>query len=355
MIPATGAIPSSPDYRDGIALSTAIAIVASALPSLPAIFATKLDQFKVLDQNKQPACVSHAWALVMMYWWYKTHGEIVEFSPRFLDILSSQPWIPIDGGRVPRDVCKVSASIGCCTVAMLPNDTEGLSIAQYRNPSVITQVMKDEAAKYKIPGYVRIPDAAIDDFRRAIVKYDLVSGLFQISDAFWLPSWLTKDINPLKTKTPTSGHQMVVNGFHDQYNTIRNSWSAAWNINGNGDYDTAAWLDFILEGWAIASIPQDVQTLLSQLPKPEDFHYNWTRDLSAGNVAPDDDVKFVQIGLMILGLLDPVPPDSLGYFGPRTSKAVLAYQALKKIPMASRNANRIGPLTRGFLNKDFAL
>lgn len=353
MVPTTGAIPSGPDYRDGVAASVASPIAAAT--ALPAIFQTKIDQLKVLDQNQIPSCVSHAFAVVMMYWWWKTHNEIVEFSPRFLDILSSQPWIALDGGRVPRDVCKVAAQYGCATVKTLPNDTVTFTIGQYRNKASISPAAYAEALTYRIPGYVRISDATVNDFRNGIQKFDLVSGLFEISDALWTPSYSPADIDPLRAKTATSGHQMVVYGWNGVLNMLRNSWGTQWNRGGNGTYNPAIWQDYTIEGWAIASIPADSQTLLAQLPKPEDFHYQWNRNLAAGNTAPDDDVKFAQIALMILGLLAPVSPDQLGYFGPRTSKGVLAYQTLKKIPIASRNGNAIGPLTRGFLNKDFAL
>lgn len=349
---ATGAIPSVADYRDGLAGASISAIEAGAI-SLPAQFKTDIEHLAVLDQNKVPACVGHAWAILMKHYWWKQTGKLVDFSPRFLDILSNQPWLGPEDGRYPRDVAKISAKFGCCTTAMLPNDTEGLTIVQYRDKNVITPAMMEEAAQYKIPGYVRVGDNTILDFRTAVMQFGLVSGLFAISDAFWSPSWNSNDIDPLRTKAPTSNHQMVVYGWDGILNTLRNSWSQFWNRQGNGTYDAKTWLPYVWEGWSIAEIPTDAQALLSALPKPQDFAYQWNRNLSVGNVVPDEDVKFAQIALMILGLMKPVPPDQLGYYGPRTSQAVLAYQNIKKISPTAPNS--IGPKTRAALNKDFPL
>lgn len=358
-LPATGAIPSEPDYRDAIvsgSIARTLAQIETELASLPGIFKTLLDQFKVLDQNKIPACVSHAWALCMMYWWYKKTGEIVEFSPRFLDILSGveDSWIPIDGGRVPRTVCRISKNVGCCTTKLLPNDTEGLTLEQYRDPKAITQAMRDEAAKYKIPGYVRIQDNSVLDFRRAIKLFGVVSGLFAISDRFWVPSWNPADIDPLKPATPTSNHQMVVFGWEGAVNWLRNSWSKFWNRNGDGTYDAQKWLEYVYEGWAIAEIPADVAEFLKNLPKPYDFSYRWNTNLARGDYS--DDVKFAQVAMMILGFMDPaqMKPEDLGHYGPMTAKGVAKLQAFFKIDPWQRNPDRIGPLTRGGLNKQFA-
>src|SRR3990167_5922419 len=175
--PTTGGIPSAPDYRDGIASAS---LESAALPdvNLPNVYDDwDVDKLAVMDQNKVPACVSFAWAIMMKLFWYSQTGEVVNFSPRFLDILSDEDWIPIDGGRVPRTVSKIAAKYGCCTTAMLPNDTDRLSIDAYRDKSVITEAMMAEAARYKIPGYVRVRDDSVEDMRRAMLTYGAISAL----------------------------------------------------------------------------------------------------------------------------------------------------------------------------------
>jgi len=349
---ATGGIPSPTDYRDLLAARTVFDELVAAAPTLPESFKTEIDNLgEVLDQNKINACVSHAWVLVMKYWWWKKTGELVDFSPRFLDILSSETWIPVDGGRVPRTVCKMSALYGCCTTKLLPNDTAGLTHAQYRNKNVLTQEMYLEAKKYRIPGYVRVPDDRESDFRTAVYQFGLVSGLFGISDAFWKPSWSAKDILPLKPKDSSSNHQMVVRGWSGVLNTLRNSWSKLWADKGDGTYNAKSWLPLIYEGWTIATLPADIKAWLSSLPPQKDFAYQWQKNLSRGDY--NDDVKFAQVALMILGMMEPVLPEDLGHYGPKTSKAVLKYQSARRIfPTAPDN---IGPKTRAALNKDFAV
>lgn len=356
---ALGSVPSPIDYRDQLA-AKAVYDAMAGVANLPPSFLTDLTALgEVLDQNKVPACVSHAWALVMKYWWYKTHGEIVNFSPRFLDIMSAQPDIPWDGGRVPRNVCKVSYNFGCCTEALLPNETanrpgesDAQAILRYRG-ATITQVMKDEAAKYKIPGYIRVNDAVVSDFRTAVYQFGLVSGLFSIGSEWWTPSWLPKDILPLRTPAqPVGGHQIVVHGWQDALiNVLRNSWSKLWGLLGDGTYNAQSWLPWVWEGWAIAVVPKDIGAWLSNLPKQADFHYQWNTDMQRGQSS--DDIKMAQVALLILGFLEPVAPVDLGIYGPKTSKAVLKYQSARGISPTAPDS--IGPRTRADLNKDFAL
>ena len=359
-VPNTGAIPSPDDYRDRMAAQSVYDKMSADLAAgtLPYQFETDIAALgEALDQNKTSACVSHAWALVMKYWWWKKTGELVDFSPRYLHIMSRQDWIPVDGGRVPRDVCKVSAKNGCCTTRLLPNDTENLTHAEYGNPAVLTAEMHAEAAKYKIPGYIRIPDNSVSDFRRAIQQLGLVSGLFSISDAFWTAedgtvTWAANRIDPLRIKPSTSNHQMVVRGWIDTMNIVRNSWSKLWANNGEAKYKAGSWLPFIWEGWAIAEVPADLKAFLSALPAPADFHYQWNTDLKAG-MAPNDDIKMAQIFFMMHGFLGIVPPEQLGYYGPLTAKAVQKYQTYKKISPTAPNS--IGPKTRAAMNADAAL
>src|SRR5581483_6167772 len=94
-----GALASKTDYRDGIAAVSAPTVPPTALPIS---YQTDLSAFGVYQQAQEPACVSHAWAELMKLWWYREHGEVVDFSPRFLDILSAEADIPLDGGRRPR-------------------------------------------------------------------------------------------------------------------------------------------------------------------------------------------------------------------------------------------------------------
>ncbi len=117
-----GAIPSPIDYRDTIAL-------ASAMPqqpiSIPPMLDTQLGP--VMMQAKIPACVSFDIVDMMKLYWFRKTGKWVDFSPRFLDILSNEPDIPLDGGRRPRTVLKVAVSKGCAIPRSERDHTGGAS------------------------------------------------------------------------------------------------------------------------------------------------------------------------------------------------------------------------------------
>ena len=258
------------------------------------------------------------------------------------------------GGAIPQLGLKLLAKYGCATEATCPNNTL-LPILQYRNPSCLTTAAYSEAAQYKIPGYVKIPTDS-QSLRNAIYFFGLVSTLRSVGDEWYTPSWLAKDIDPLRTPNPiTSGHQTTDFGWNGTLNKLRNSWSKDWDINGNGDYDVNAWQPFIREAWAIAEIPVDTLDFLKNLPSPANFHYQWNTDMTQGT-GPTDDIKFAQVALMILGYLIPPPQDQLGFYGVKTAAAILAYQLANNVPGAAALGGSIcGSHTRQALNLRFAL
>ena len=340
----TGALLSPHDYRDALVASA----VAAAQITLPPTLNTQLGP--VLMQGHIPACVSHSMVDILKLYWFIKTGVWIDFSPRFLDILSAESDIPLDGGRRPRTVLKVMYNIGCCTTATLPNDVT-LSLAEYRDPSVITQAMKDEAAKYKIPGFINSP-LGFQEMRQYVYYYGALSTLFSVGEQMYRPSWNPVDTDPLRIPNPvTSGHQMTVKGWDSPtFNLLRNEWSEAWANKGETHYDPGAWSPYIHEAWAIADIPKHLAEFLHSLPKSSDFHYNWKKDMVFG--MQNEDIKFAQIALMILGFLTNVSADELGIFGPKTAKAVRLYQISKGIHPFP---NSIGPRTRDALNHQFSI
>lgn len=347
---ATGALASIPDYRDKY-LGSLIGGIAETV-NLPASFETDLSKFPVMDQNKVPACVSHAWALMMKIYWYRKTGEVIDFSPRFLDILSSEPGFPIDGGRRPRTVAKISVTLGCCTTKTLKNDT-ALSNAKYRDPLSISKAAYEEAAKYRLPGYIKVP---VDktSMRTAVQLYGAVSTLFSVGKELYTPSWSPWDINPLRTPVvQISGHQMVVKGWSELYNRLRNCWSIDWCQQGEALYGPNAWGPFTYEAWVPAEIPEDIATFLKTLPSPTSFFYDFARMPNLTKGQYNDDVRAVQIALMIRGYLAPVQPGEFGVYGNKTAAAVLAYQTKRGISPTA--ADSVGLKTRTALATDFPL
>jgi len=341
--PVTGAIPSAFDYRDGYAAAGAERL--AGLEPIP--YQTQLAE--PMNQRRIPACVGHSVVDLIKLYWYRKTGRWIDFSSRFLDILSSEPYIALEGGRQPRVVLKVGANLGCCTTATLPNDTT-LPIARYRDLSAISGAAYAEALQYKIPGYIRVP-IDVEKTRQAVRMYGATTSLFIVGKELWTPSWDAKDIDPLRTPEGViSGHQMTVYGWED-LNLVQNEWGVSWASQGRASYDPVEWAPYTLEQWALAEIPEDVAAFLKSLPSPSEFRYRFDRDMRRGQDGRD--VKWAQVGLMILGFLTPVPPEQLGFYGPKTSAAVGAYQRARGITVPS--PDNIGPLTRRALNADFAL
>ena len=353
----TGYIPSPTDFRDKYA-TTAVMLAQLTGVTLKSTLNIDLTNLgPVLMQAFEPACVSHSVALMLKKWWFDKTGEVVDFSPRFLDTLAKRydglgdPTNRATAGTYPRLVFKLAVQFGCATTKTVPNDTS-LPVLQYRDDAILTAAAFAEAANYKIPGYIRIPDDPTSMRTAMQVLGPISLGMF-VGQEWYTPSWLDSDIDPLKTPAQViSGHQVVGKGWVDNLlNILRNSWSDAWANKGEAKYDGQKWAPFIQEAWAIAVIPPDVADFLKTLPAPGDFHYVFNKNMKRG----DDtlDVKYFQIAMMILGYLQPITPDEFGFWGPKTSGANYAFQAANKIaPISQDNA---GPQTRAALNAEFAL
>lgn len=347
--PPLGAIESPRDYRDDI-VAAAMAAEAVIPISLPTKFREEMGT--VLHQQQTPSCVAHSVTLEIRKYWHDQTGKWIDFSPRFLDVLAKQfDGVDINGGTYPRLVWSLAAKYGCATTKTVPNDTS-LPIVQYRNPAVLTQEAYEEAAKYKIPGYVAIKKTP-QAMREAVFFYGSISALFRVGNELWTPSWAPKHTDPLRTPaTVESGHQMNPIGWENsQFAYLRNSWGTLWANKGETRYDDKKWDQYIVEAWAVADIPKDLKQYLANLPKPADFHYSFDVNLKRGDVG--EGVKALQIAYMILGFMAPVEPADLGIFGPKTSEANKKFQQSVGIsPLAPDN---VGPKTRDALKKKFAV
>ena len=108
-----------------------------------------MSKLTVFNQRKIPACVAHSTVTMMQVQWYMHTGKMINFSPRFLDILSWTSDLDLYDGRDATVVMNIAAKIGCCTEDLLPNDTT-LPIEVYRDRKIITKAMMKEASKYKL-------------------------------------------------------------------------------------------------------------------------------------------------------------------------------------------------------------
>jgi hypothetical protein len=110
---------------------------------------TGMEDITVFSQRAIPACVAHTVATIMQMEWKRQTGKLINFSPRFLDILAWSEEFGINEGVRPETVFQIASEIGCCTENLLPNDTT-LPIEIYRDRGLITEEMMDEAFKYRM-------------------------------------------------------------------------------------------------------------------------------------------------------------------------------------------------------------
>ena len=108
-----------------------------------------IPKLTVFNQRHIPACVAHSTVTMMQIEWYKRTGKMINFSPRFLDVISWTSNLKLNDGRHPEVVMDLATRVGCCTEDLLPNDTT-LPVEKYRDRRVITKAMYEEASKYRM-------------------------------------------------------------------------------------------------------------------------------------------------------------------------------------------------------------
>ena len=329
----TGGRASAHDYRADIVASDLAA--TGAVMVLPAALETDFwDKFGyILMQNQTPACVSHMVANMMRLWYYTKTGELVDFCPRFLHILSGMPehnggWqAGPEDGRDPATVLKIAMTIGCCTIKTLDNNTL-LSNADYMDPSAIPNTAISEAQNYKIPGYapVAINQQAI---RTGISQSGIVGMVIEMSNVFWTDangntSWAVKDIGLLRAPgVTTGGHGIGCMGWNEaDLDRWLNCWSPAWADGGKANYVFNEWQNAITEAWQITMVNPTTLATIQGLPAPKEFVHNFSTPLSRGMSGPE--VRQLQVALSIDG--EATYPEINGIFGPLTQQAVMLFQ-----------------------------
>lgn len=353
----TGALHSVADYRDGI-----FASLTAADPQLPLPVQTDFSQFGVYDQKKTPSCVSHSIAKLMQLYWYLKTGKVIIFNPQFLHIVSVFKGAGPDDGRDPRTVLQAAKSIGCATIATMPINTS-VSNAQYCDPGVITQEMRDEAIKYIIPGFTQVLSSQ-DAYRTAIKQYGAISCLFEVGNTFWttpggLITWDKAAIDPIRaTSQLSSAHEVTAIGTGNSgLDRGINSWGDTWDDAGYFNFVFSEWQTYIAEAWAIVNPNPAALTLIQSLPPAHQFKHSFQSTLGMGMSNPE--VRALQIALAIDG--DFTYPEITGVYGSITSDAVAAFQL--KYGLAAPNViaslkgapAQVGPATRSKLNSLFKI
>jgi hypothetical protein len=343
-----GASPSTPDYRDHKEEPT------MDVPT-PVIWDTDLSSIPIYNQQKIGLCTGASLTTVVEYLYYKRTGVFVKLSRRFLYSVTKNM---IDQNQIEGSSCrsalKAAYDYGICTEAALPSDPTGMTHEQFIDINAIPAGAFAEAKNYQIGGYISVPTDPTS-LSAAIYKYGLLYSRVECGPTWWqdaqgVNSWDPEKINPLRYPSViVSGHAIVEKGFDPSFLTLRNSWSAEWCKQGDADRSITGYAP--TESWAVTLKP-----IVNDLPAAGTFHHLFLTLLAYGDRS--DEVRNLQIALMIGGDLPYVQPIDRGYYGVQTQAAVYKYQLRKKIPLSwiekyIYKGRYCGPKTLAALTADF--
>jgi hypothetical protein len=197
-------------------------------------------------------------------------------------------------------------------------------------------------------GYTQVDVSNTQSIAQAIV--DSQAGIlcrYNTGDTWFRPSWLPKDIDPIKAPSPITGGHAINASYYDMTGAnmiceYPNTWGGVATSTWLNPWDMDGICHIIYEqypmteAWVPVYSPIPVIVNRPSLPA----HQPLTRNLFFGSIG--DDVKRLQTVLNVL-------PAS-GWFGPKTRAAVIAYQKAHNIFPAW---GYVGVLTRAALNLEF--
>ncbi len=180
-----------------------------------------------------------------------------------------------------------------------------------------------------IAGYAQVDVSDPQAIAHAIVSSPEQAGIlcrYGCQKNWWMPSWLAKDIDPLRYAPETSGHAIINSLFNyadgNHMQMLANTWGNSWCLGGNAHIN---WDNYPMnEAW--------VDLLTPPVIPP----FKFTLTLRMGSAGPE--VRKLQEVLKIT--ID-------GGFGTKTKNAVILFQN-----QHSLSADGIvGAMTRAELNK----
>lgn len=189
-------------------------------PAMPPIYA----------QGPLSSCVLHATGAALQ-WDAARQGE-EDFLPSFLqmyyDTRALEGTLPVDCGCCVRDAFKVIASTGYCHESVWPYD-----ISRFREPPP-PQAYAD-AARHTAIEYLSVPQNE-QQIKAALASGFLVVFGFAVYASFESQAVARTGVVPMPSASEhqIGGHSMVLVGYDDSPRLWipRNSWSAAWGMDG---------------------------------------------------------------------------------------------------------------------------
>ena len=315
-----GALPSEPDYRDR-------KDAALAAPR-PSSFKADLGPVEVFDQEKIGICTSSIVTYVEWLYWKKT-GVYTKLSRRFVYSVGKNliDQAMFEGSSL-RTMLKVVYDYGVPPETVFPSAVNGMSHAVYTDINAIPAAAWKEALKYRIGSYISVP-VDKESFLNGLYKYGLLYTRVELGKEWWTApdgtvTWDPSRIMPLRKPAEIVSGHAITHHSHTPlgHNELRNSWGVEWGALGDG------WHNFdnypVTEAWAVT-----LDRYVNDLPPADQFGYFFTQNLTRGSRG--EEVRNLQIALMILGDLEFVQPGDRGYYGAKTQDAVRKFLQRMKI------------------------
>lgn len=250
------------DSRDILQIGVRVSEVTD--PTIP-ILDTVTRDMAILNQGQYGTCPNYDVVRQMKRYWFFKNGVEPDFSARFLVIMSKMiDGLPNTQGTQPRFPMNIAVNVGCCTTALLPDNTT-LPWSEYSNPKYLTPAVLAEAAKWKMPAYATF-NADILSLRLALTSCKAVGITVPVGGA---GSDFSGSVAGGLVKAPTvidqntQYHRITLyadtpdNGDHDS--GFVNQWGAGW---GNGGKGVFKFSDFAGKIYDVMAFSEDIPQIL---------------------------------------------------------------------------------------------
>lgn len=159
---------------------------------------------------------------------------------------------------------KVAKNIGFLPASLWSHTTESdryLPYPQYI--AKLQQIPDSEVIRLqglcvdRIAGYAQVDVTDAQAIAKAVINSPGQTGIlcrYGCQKNWWLPSWMAKDIDPLRNAPETSGHAIILGSFDyavEFIQKVANTWGKTWCLNGSAHINwvnypmTEAWVDLI--------------------------------------------------------------------------------------------------------------
>ena len=251
-----GAKKDRPDRRD-YHLSGIAGIV-----ELPVDFRLN-DPFPIKDQNGFGSCTGQATA------GHKQLQEGVELSARFAYAMTKKLEGNKEWGAYTRNQFRVLAEVGSVPEKAWP-EKHDIPELDYLNWELIPSFVTQDAALHKSSKYWRV-DSDFQSIKQAIYQYKQAV----VITVPWYASYMKPKDGYLeydKSSGQKYGHAVLVEGWHADWLTVKNSWGTDWGLNGMCYFGK----DFpIWDCWTSADMPEKL---------PVELRYGQPRNYSMEKV-----------------------------------------------------------------------